>query len=549
MNIFTARQQIKQEGKSFYDLPLRVTYYARVSTDLQQQLNSLDNQIEYYEDYICSHPEWTFIPGYVDEGISGISTKKREHFNEMMDDARNGMFDLIITKEVSRFARNTLDSLMFTRELINTGVAVFFQNDNINTLDEDGELRLTIMSSLAQDESRKISSRVRFGHQQAIRKGVVLGNSNIIGYRKLNKHLIIDEEQAAVVRELFELYATGKYSMKQLERYFYSNGVRNSKGKLLSHTTMSSVISNPKYKGYYCGNKVYIADMFSKKQIFLPEEDWVMYKDETGKIVPAIVSEELWERANAVLRMRSQDVKQKKNKTTHHNLLTGKLYCTHCGRPYYRKNSNSKTNHSNSTWRCSGKINNGADSCPSCSLFENELLPVIETTFLESHNNIRTLSSRMLKLTDEILRSEDHTEQVISLNHDIEQEKKKKQKLLQYNIDGQISDAEYLCQLACCNREIDNLQEKISVLSENNPQNQDLSLKLVKAYAILLFAENNLAPEEIDRPFVDRFIREILVTADGNIVRLEIHLNTGTTVIKEIVRSEKHKEKKYTTLD
>lgn len=232
-----------------------------------------------------------------------------------------------------------------------------------------------------------------------------------------------------------------------------------------------------------------------------------------------------------------------------HNLLTGKLYCIHCGRPYYRKNSNTKTNHSNSTWRCSGKTNNGADSCPSCSLFENELLPVIETTFLESHNNIRTLSSRMLKLTEEILRSEDHTEQIISLNHDIEQEKKKKQKLLQYNIDGQISDAEYLCQLACCNREIDNLQEKISVLSENTPQNQDLSLKLVKAYAILLFAENNLAPEEIDSPFVDRFIREILVTADGNTVRLEIHLNTGTTVIKEIVRSEKYKDKKhYTTL-
>ena len=170
MNIYAVRQQIKLEGKSFYDLPLRVTYYARVSTEMKQQLNSLDNQIAYYEDYIRSHPDWTFVPGYVDEGISGVTTKKREQFNEMVEDAAAGAFDLIITKEVSRFARNTLDSLQYTRQLLACGVAVFFQNDNINTLDEDGELRLTIMSSMAQDESRKISSRVKFGHQQAIKR-------------------------------------------------------------------------------------------------------------------------------------------------------------------------------------------------------------------------------------------------------------------------------------------------------------------------------------------------------------------------------------------
>ena len=148
MDILTIRSQLKT--KSIYDIPLRVTFYARVSSETDEQLNSLDNQITYYEDFIKKNRAWTFVPGYVDEGLSGISTKKRKHFNEMIDDAKNGTFDLIITKEISRFARNTLDSLQYTRELLSLGVGVFFQNDNINTLDEDAELRLTIMSSIAR---------------------------------------------------------------------------------------------------------------------------------------------------------------------------------------------------------------------------------------------------------------------------------------------------------------------------------------------------------------------------------------------------------------
>ena len=191
MDILNIRTLLRT--KSIYDIPLRVTFYARVSSDTEEQINSLDNQISYYEEFIQKNEKWTYVPGYVDEGLSGISTKKRKHFNEMIADAKEGMFDLIITKEISRFARNTLDSLQYTRELLNMGVGVFFQNDNINTLDEDAELRLTIMSSIAQDELRKLSSRVKFGHQQAIKSSVVLGNSRIFGYKKEDKRLVIDE--------------------------------------------------------------------------------------------------------------------------------------------------------------------------------------------------------------------------------------------------------------------------------------------------------------------------------------------------------------------
>ena len=141
MDIFTIRQQLRTTRLS--DIPLRVTFYARVSTDSDEQLNSLDNQIGYYRDYITRNPAWTFIDGYIDEGLSGMTTRKRDNFQRMVQDAKDDKFDLILTKEITRFARNTLDSIRYTRELLSAGVGVFFQNDNINTFDEDSELRLS----------------------------------------------------------------------------------------------------------------------------------------------------------------------------------------------------------------------------------------------------------------------------------------------------------------------------------------------------------------------------------------------------------------------
>lgn len=375
MDIHTIRMMLKTH--SIYDIPLRVTYYARVSSESDEQLNSLGNQIAYYEDLIRKDLTWTFVPGYIDEGLSGISTKKRENFNRMIDDAAMDKFDLVITKEISRFARNTLDSIQFTRQLLGYGVGVFFQNDNINTFDEDSELRLSIMSSIAQDELRKLSSRVKFGHQQAIKSNVVLGNSRIFGYTKADGRLVIDETEAPMVRELFERYATGEYSMKQLETIFWDKGYRNHNGNKIAHTTMSNMIANPKYKGYYVGNKVTVVDMFTKKQKFLPPEEWVMFKDETGEIVPAIVTEEIWDQANAVLKKRSEDVKARQGISNHANLLTGKIYCTHCGATYYRRDTVDRSGNKNSKWVAPGKIKTEATPVPSFAVYESEIKPLL----------------------------------------------------------------------------------------------------------------------------------------------------------------------------
>ncbi len=537
MDILSVRNQIKREGINFKDLPLRVAFYARVSTDFLEQLNSLENQKQYFTEYIGDMPNWEFAGGYIDEGISGVTTKKREKFNEMIDDAMDGKFDLIVTKEVSRFARNTLDSIQYTRQLLANGVAVYFQNDNINTLDEDSEFRLTIMASMAQDESRKISSRVKWGHHQAIKNGVVLGNSNIFGYRKADKRLYIDEEQAAIVRELFELYATGKYSMKNLETYFYNKGVRNTRGNKLAHNTMANIIRNPKYMGYYVGNKVQIVDMFTKKQKFLPEEEWVIFKDETGETVPQIVSEELWKRANEVLKVRSLDVIQKQNKTNHNNLLTGKLICAHCGKPYYRKDSVSKKGTANSAWRCSGKIKNGAESCPSMTIYENEIIPILEDVFKSSQQNINELSELIMRLSEELLNTNEGANRIETLNKSIANEQKKKQKLLQLNIEGRFPDSEFVRMSAECDEEINRCQEEITAITDQMQNRKDVNKELAEIRSILDLAAESLTNDELDRSFVDRFIKQILVYPEENGMRLEIELNAGGKVVKNLSKS------------
>ena len=537
MDILSVRNQIKREGINFKDLPLRVAFYARVSTDFMEQLNSLENQKQYFTEYIGDMPNWEFAGGYIDEGISGVTTKKREKFNEMIDDGLDGKFDLIVTKEVSRFARNTLDSIQYTRQLLANGVAVYFQNDNINTLDEDSEFRLTIMASMAQDESRKISSRVRWGHHQAIKNGVVLGNSNIFGYRKADKRLYIDEEQAAIVRELFELYATGKYSMKNLETYFYNNGVRNTKGNKLSHSTMANIIKNPKYMGYYVGNKVQIVDMFTKKQKFLPEDEWVIYKDETGEVVPAIVSEELWQRANEVLKLRSLDVIQKQNKTNHNNLLTGKLICAHCGKPYYRKDTVSKKGTVNSAWRCSYKIKNGKDSCPSMTIYEHEIIPILEDVFKSSQSNIQELSDLIMRLSKELLNTNEGANRIENLNKEIDIEQRKKQKLLKLNIEGMFPDSEFVRMTAECDEEIKRCQEQIEAITEQLKGRKDINKELAEIRSVLNLAAECLDEDELDRAFVDRFIRQILVYPEEGGMRLEIELNAGGKVVKNLIKA------------
>jgi hypothetical protein len=290
---------------------------------------------------------------------------------------------------------------------------------------------------------------------------------------------------------------------------------------------MGNIITNPKYKGYYVGHKVIITDLFTKKQKFLPEDEWVMYKDETGDIVPAIVSEEIWEEANRVFKMRSEDVKTRQNKTVHQNLLTSKLICAHCGTAYYRKDSKRKDGTVNSTWRCSNKINNGKDACPSCSIYEHEIIPILEDVFKHSRRNITELTDRMEEVSKQLLEGDDVASRIAELNKLIENEEKKKMKILQFSLNGVYQESDVIKLTDMCNKVIEQHQAEIEFLTDKLKSKKDMKAELDEVKRILKLASESLKAGEIDRPFVDRFIEKILVYPEENTMRLEIHLYNG----------------------
>ncbi len=536
MNIID-RHKLIYEGKSIYDIPMRVTFYARVSSEKDEQLNSLENQISYYENFIKENSNWEYVEGYIDEGISGKSTKKRESFNRMIADGKNGLFDFIITKEISRFARNTVDSLSYTRELLDCGVGVLFQNDNINTFDKDSELRLGIMSTIAQDELRKLSERVKFGHAQAIEKGVVLGNSRIFGYDKLKKRLVINPDEAPMVVELYELYASGDYSMKQIENIFWAKGYRNRNGNRIAHSTLANIIANPKYKGYYVGGKVKNLDLFSEKREFIPEEKWTMYKDETGEIVPAIVDEELWERANFILKKRSNDVKNRQGICNHANLLTGKIVCKNCGSPYYRKDSVDKSGNKNSKWICSGKIKNGKEYCNSFAIYESEIKKVLYETFKDTTEDIERIIDEYTQMLCDIMRDDGLEKALERAEERIDKLYEKKDKLLEYQLAGKYTEAEFDRLNASNSKEIEKVEAEIEDLKKQLESDAGFKDSIEEIKSSLVSAAKVASEGLITKNFIDKYVDKIFVSVeDDSHAKIEIKLVTGETTEKYLLK-------------
>ena len=511
MDIFAVRQQLKHAN--IREIPLRVTFYARVSTDSEEQALSNAQQIKYFTDKIAANPNWTLVEGYVDEGISGISTKSRISFQRMIEDAKAGRFDLIITKEISRFARNTVDSISYTRDLLRNGVAVIFENDGINTIEEDSEFRLTIMAGVAQDELRKLSSRVRFGHKQSIRQGHVLGTDNMYGYHKSGAKLTVDERTAPLVRKIFELYASGNHSLREVARLVGQEGLRNRNGGELSTRTLRNILSNPKYKGYYVGGKVEIVDMFTKKQKFLPEDKWVTFKDD-GSRIPALVSEELWEKANAVLSARSEHVKARQGKMNMQNLFTGVIRCGACGGVYYKKENILRDGVRRTRWSCSTKLKGGRAACDSPDVYEEDLIEVIRALLLSDELDIERAAGQYEALLQEQRRDGEAEAQRAELNREIEKLSKQKTRLVQMNLDGAITDAE-LVELMRENRALlDAYAERLQALPEAETRAADIRAMVTELRQALQAARGDVF-RALDRRFVERYIDRIEVRREG----------------------------------
>ena len=247
----------------------RAAGYARVSTDSDEQFTSYEAQIDYYTTFIKSKPEWDFVRVYTDEGISATNTTHRDGFNEMIADALGGQIDLIVTKSVSRFARNTVDSLTTIRKLKEHGVECYFEKENIWTFDSKGELLITIMSSLAQEESRSISENVTWGHRKRMADGKVsVAYSNFLGYDKgENGNLVVNREQAKVIKLIYGEFIAG-LSCHAIAEKLTKMGIKTPRGKdVWSQTTVRAILTNEKYKGDALLQKTYTPDFLTKKQV------------------------------------------------------------------------------------------------------------------------------------------------------------------------------------------------------------------------------------------------------------------------------------------
>jgi len=357
-----------------------------VSTDQLEQLSSYEAQVNYYTTYIENHPDYECAGIYADEGISGTNTKKREQFNKMIEDCKVGKIDMIITKSISRFARNTLDTLNYVRMLKEHGVGVLFEKENINTLDSKGEVLLTILSSLAQDESRSISENSTWGIRRKFEQGKVFVNhKKFLGYDKDEEgNLIIDEKQAKIVRRIYKDYLDGKGS-NRIARELEDEGIPNWNGKTKWYeSSIRKMLSNEKYKGDALLQKTYTVDFLTKKRVENNGEVPQYYVEESH---PAIIDKDIWEAVQLEIERRKTFAEQygisKLDYASPNNPFAGKIICGLCSSPFGRKVWNSNDERFRKIiWRCNNKYRvKGEKGCENKHIDDRVLYQAFINTF------------------------------------------------------------------------------------------------------------------------------------------------------------------------
>lgn len=527
-------RELMKSGESIYNIQLRVTFYARVSTEKEEQHSSLENQVEYYTAFIKEKPAWEFVPGYIDEGLSGGSVKKRDSFNRMIEDARQGKFDIIVTKEISRFSRNTLESILYTRELLDMGVCVMFQNDGIFTLDSDSEFRLVIMAGVAQDEIRKLSERLKFGFRQSIKNGRVLGNSRMYGYYKKDCRMEINEEQAIVVRTIFDLYANRMMGFRKIAQHVYDNlGATSYNGNQFNVKTVQNIIKNPKYKGFYCANKTRSLDYRTHKNENLDMSEWVIYRDEN---IPAIVSEEIWDRANEIMEGRSSKVASYEAVYKNRYAYSGKILCAEHHTAFYRTVQKTVRG-DNELWICKIHKNRGIAACSAPKLHTKELNLIMSQIFTSMHFDKNSLIERTLSLIESSSGNKNYDFEIKKANNELEAIVKKKDKLLDMSIDGIITKVEFKERNDRLNAESACLVTRINNL-EPERQKSDPAPEILEKIRMTLTQELSFE-NNINSELVATILDKVTVhSADSGAVRIDILLHSGETITRELTRQD-----------
>ncbi len=379
----------------------KVAAYCRVSTEMEEQESSYEVQVDHYTSYIKSKPEWEFVEVYADDGISGTNTAKREGFNRMIEDCKAGKIELILTKSISRFSRNTVDCLKYTRELKALGIAVFFEKENINTLDAKGEVLMTIMAALAQQESESLSANVRLGIQFRNQQGMVRVNHNwFLGYTKdENGKLVIVPEEAAVVKRIYAEYLDGK-SLLQIKRGLEADGILNgAKHKKWHESNIKQILTNEKYIGDALLQKTYTVSILDKKR---SKNDGTLPQYYVEGSQEAIIDKDTFLRVKEEMARRANlHANGKKRVYSGKYALSSLVYCAHCGDIFRRIKWNNRGKKS-TVWRCVSRVEKDGPDCPARTIEESVLQAAVvtaandvwlmrDTVIPELENNIKSV--------------------------------------------------------------------------------------------------------------------------------------------------------------
>ena len=465
---------------------IKVAAYCRVSTDMEDQLHSLSAQIKYFTEYISDHIGWELIEVYYDEGITGTSVKKRDGFNRMIEDCEKGKINLILTKEVSRFARNTVDTLCFTRKLSALGIGVIFMNDGIDTRDKDGELRLTIMASIAQEESRKVSERVKWGIRRQMENGWVYGYSAMLGFRVNNGKLEIVPEEAEIVKRIFNSYVYEGKGCHTIANELNADGLFTVRGKMWREDGVCRILKNDKYVGDLTQWKHYSTDFLSKRVLQNngdnPDVPLITIKNHHD----GIISREIWDLAQKQIFERGQ-LSREGRKYSKHYWFSSKVFCGKCG---YSYNVSGQTSREKRPLRCVNRAKygstprvdaNGAEvGCDSKSINET-VLAFCMKYILEHIQLTRTSITERLMNNIAIMQQSEPAVKTQPLKDEIENLTKKKRKAIDLMLDELISKEDLKYQTEYYDSEIARLTEQIAA-SQNVSEAHKKQLEAIRNY-------------------------------------------------------------------
>ena len=461
---------------------LRVCAYCRVSTDNEEQLNSYQSQLKYYDEKINSKSEWQFAGIYADEAISGTLDYKRTDFMKMIADCMEGKIDMILTKSISRFARNTLDTLKYVRMLKEKNIAILFEEENLNTLTSAGELMLTVLSAMAQQESENISSHVLLGLKMKKDRGELIGYNGCYGYNYNleTKEITINEEEANMVRYMFERYVEGVGS-STIAKELTEKGIKTPKGNTKwCESTIRGILKNEKYIGDVLMGKTFTIDPISHKRLSnLGEVDKHYLKEHHE----AIISKELFNRVQEIRTKRAgnRETGRRNNNYSKKYPFSSKLYCGFCGSLLTRRNWNAKRNCEKAVWQCIKRAKHGKEECPHCKAIAEEIL---EDCFVQGYrilcNDNKKVIETFLEKIENILK-ENTTETIVNkLENNKERINKKLANLLELNLEGRINKEQYTLKFDELNTELIKIENKIQGLLKETNRTESIKLRLNK---------------------------------------------------------------------